>query len=1181
MPSNKETITTKVLVKPEWDRSALRKMEKDFGGVTKRLASMKTDWAGISKSSGSAVAEIAKISKAAAAMSGSLSDATKKSVKEMASLAKELQQAKKRAEELKRKASSATDPKERASASSAASAAEKQMVGLTRQLRESQKAEKASINEIKQTIKARKLERESLKKAAAYTGKDFRRDVSASLGKSFQGMKTGGLHGVKSALSGLGGGLKAGAKHSSGVSARAALSGEGGVTAGLSKMVPLLAGLAVGFAAVIGFIAKASSAVTSMNKTLIEGTGTANDFISSAGGYSDAIDGLRVASKDATGSLLSMGGSVEGTSKIINSYMREATGSVTAMSDSMKVLGQSTNASHGVEILARNAMAYGKALGMESEDVASMMGKMENEIGVGAGKVQGLMANIVKAAATSNMPVFKFMDIFRATTPALELYTNRMDELAGVIKVLSKNMSAADVKKFTESFSKGFKGESFMDRIKQTLVGGVPEMNSMLQERFKKDAADVADDLNKFGDNLGGRFSDAFKRGDTKAVNEILTQAKGKGAGGTLVGKAQDLMGREGDRRQGDVLHLASASKGGSMMDLAKTFDREVARLTKSKPGERISGIKEQVAEMMNMSQDQIEALNKFNQSIDLYQQSLKDHGTTVSKSFNAAIAKLVARRMHKDVKGVTAGDMSTASKKEIGDAIEDSSKSETKDALSLEDLTMKNYNATHSIEDKIENGVNYLLEEIYESISGVLKVLDNIYDFIVNWGNKGRTDNLAAVSAYNIKGYGKAEQTGFSNYKDALSSGVKNDNMGGAAGDYLKSQYDAIKKEAADSASAASTATSPEDKAAAMASAAASQKSADDMKKSIQAAVTEGVAYKGTLNQADAAKAMDAGDFGKAMKIAGLDANTLLKLGQDLASKSLTNADRSDAKGGIRRRPGTKGPDQLLTAEEKKDAKERNDLATKGLDQMLSASNKDQLADIGSVIDGGPTPSSDSGSPGASATPSSVSSSPQAKISESATKDVVGSQEKAADDMTKSTDDVYDGVHDVLSLLKKGIKLESSFLNGPYAKTIRDSTLTSFKDALMEFGILQAKMQNSPAIRSMIADQGDEVIKAGGMDAIMGADAHSDNPLADLRKKQDDLTKGSKQTGGPIPDTGNYRLHRGEYVVPSMPAGSQSGGGQGGTVNANVIIQGSGLSPKQLEGAVFNAMDKISRRVG
>ncbi len=1164
MPANKETLTTKVLVKPEWDRSALRKMEKDFGGVTKRLASMKTDWGGISKSSSSAVAEIAKISKAAAAMSGSLSDATKKSVKEMASLAKQLQEAKKKAEELKRKASTASDPREKASASSAATAAEKQMVGLTRQLKESQKAEKASINEIKQTIKARKLERESLKKAAAYTGKDFRRDVSASLGKSFHGMKAGGFHGVKGALSGIGGGLKAGARHSSGVSARASLSGEGGGVAALSELAPVLSGLAFGFAAFVGFVAKASSAITDMNKALLEGTGTANDFTTKAGAYTTAIDDLRKGTKDASLHLLKMGGNVKMTGEIINSYMQSATGSVLKTRDAMTALGEGDTAK-GIELLSRNAMAYGKALGMQVGDVAKMMGQYESEVGLGARQTQTMMGNIVKAAATSNMP--KFMDIFRATTPALELYTNRMEELTGVIKMLSKNMSAEDVKKYMEAF-KGFKGQSFLERVQHVLVAGIGKTDQILAEGFSKKADTLAISFNdQVGDGLGDKFKAAFKAGDREAMKDILVQAKSRGASAASIGEAQKLMGVEGDRRQGGALGEASALKGASMRDMAKIMDAEIQRLGGGKPGARVSQLKEQIAESRGWSQDQVDALNQFNDSMGLYQKSLQEYGTTVSKSMDDALKKVLGQKLGKSADQVTARDMAKASQDDIAAAAELSNKSEKTQKTAL-DLATENADATVSLGEKLDNVIGFILEQIYEKVDGVLKVLNNIFNTILDWvsGDSAKTKGKASIDKYNVSGYGAGGQKSFGDYKGALKGGVESGKSGVAlastAGDYYKSQYEKMKAEPGGGANAEALKTA--------------------MSTAIGKAMDEsgmGKAQK-VNNMKSVSDALDKGDFGKAMesvvafKGGKSDTDALLKFGQDVLPKAITDADKKDA-GSPLRRSGTSALGIRQTAVDPAAASGASDTVRVG--KKISEMGSDADKALGAVVDA-VTPSP--GSPAASATPSSVSSSPQAKMQEEATKDVVTSQETVADKQKKATDDVYDGVHDVLSVLKKGIRLETGFLNGPYAKTIRDSTLTSFKDALMEFGILQAKMQNSPAIRSMMSDQGDEITKAGGMDAMMGVDAADTNPLQTFRAQQDAQTKGSKQTGGPIPDTGNYRLHRGEYVVPSMPAGGQSGG-QSGNVTANVIIQGSGLSPKQLEGAVFNAMDRISRRVG
>src|SRR5690606_983011 len=158
----------------------------------------------------------------------------------------------------------------------------------------------------------------------------------------------------------------------------------------------------------------------------------------------------------------------EGALKVINKFAKESTGSLIQTRNELIKLGDG-DIQAGVTKLARNALAYGKALGMEIDQVGSMMGNFVGEVGYGAQNVQGIMGDIVSAASTSNMPVHKFMDIFRQTIPHLELFTNRIEELAGTIKLLSKNMSPEQVKQFMSAWSGGLGKDDFKSRLKKTL----------------------------------------------------------------------------------------------------------------------------------------------------------------------------------------------------------------------------------------------------------------------------------------------------------------------------------------------------------------------------------------------------------------------------------------------------------------------------------------------------------------------------------------------------------------------------------------------------------------------------------------------------------------------------------------------------------------------------------------
>lgn len=1184
MAATKETIKTKVLVTPEWDKRAVKKLEQDFGKVQKKISSVKMDWTRLSRSSKTAVQDIKNISDAAAEFSKELSGAARASIKDISKLGKELTEATKRAEELRKRAAKASTPEEAEAISGEMAEAEKQMIDLNRQIQQHRKVDRQYVTELKGVVKAqrdaRKKYQEDLRKAAAYTGKDFRKDFASSLKRS----ATGGLRG---AAEGVGGAVRAGGRYSAGVSARAAMGGGGSIVPMLSKMVPVLAGLTTGLAAFIGFIAKASGSITKMNKALLEGTGYANDFTTKSGAYTTAIDDLRKATKDASGHLLTLGGNTEQTAQIVNRYMTEASGSVVKTRDAMTALGKGDTAK-GVEILSRNAIAYGKALGIEVTDVAAMVGKMENEIGYGAMQSQDAMADIVKAAATSNMPVSKFMDIFRQTIPQLELFTNRMEELTGVIKLLSKNMSAADVKKFMDAFSKGFQGMSFEERVQHVLVAGVPKTNKMLQKGFEQRAETIAQAL---GPDLQESFMAAFKKGDKEGMNKILAVAKSRGAQAATIGEAQKLMGADADRRAGGPLGTGSAVKGASMRENMKIFEAELETFG-HKAGTRISGLMEHVAEKRGYGQDQIQAYNQYISSMDEYTTSLKTYGTTVSRSMDAALKKIIAEENFKGKKTadeITPEDMAKASRDQIERASELSNKGGAKAQQTSIDLAREQADATVSLGEKLDNVIGYILEQIYEKVSSVVKILNDIFNSVIDWvlGDKKKTERKAGIDRYEIKGYSPAEQKGFSDLKDTLKGGVEKGQTGmdlaHTAGGYYSDQFGKMQEEMFAARKRYSTASTPEEKRKAAADVKASEDQVlgfkEAFKSTIMGMTTKGMHPAQAMNISKGIDdALSKGDFGKALEAVAAfgkegDVNGLLKFGQTILPKALTEADRKAASSGKMRRGGTGELEIQKFQKDKEVAEEVSDTV-----QDLKEISKGGTLTSGVVA---------GAAPGAAPGTAKSAAVHGVRSAEQQHKEVVQTQEDSSEKQVKATDDVYDGIQDVASILKKGIRYESGFLGGAYTNAIKAATLDSFRDALIEYAVIQAKMQRSPGFSGFLADYSQDFVGMGSGAAMglltgeVGKGSGGDpNAVEKQFQSEKDKLQGSMLSGGPIPDTGNYRLHRGEYVVPSMPAGSGGRQGGGGSpVSATVIINGSGLSQQQLEGAVYGAMHKIANR--
>jgi hypothetical protein len=213
----------------------------------------------------------------------------------------------------------------------------------------------------------------------------------------------------------------------------------------------------------------------------------------------------------------------------------------------------------------------------------------------------------------------------------------------------------------------------------------------------------------------------------------------------------------------------------------------------------------------------------------------------------------------------------------------------------------------------------------------------------------------------------------------------------------------------------------------------------------------------------------------------------------------------------------------------------------------------------------------------------------PEAAAADTAEKHTEAVQEGTAvvGEVEGAVDDVYKGVEDVAGILKKGIKFENSWMGSKYKNFLKGTTYDAFQQALLESLILQAKLDTGKISKDDFATYGTRMLEEGkglysAAETEGGGQKWADRKTAmdaDWNKKHPP----GKQLGGPIPDTGMYKLHQGEYVLPAAEAAAKrrgaSGGGTGGGVVANITINGTNLSQQQLQGAVLQAMDSVARR--
>lgn len=1170
MPATREQIAIETLVKlgvdPKSVADVIKETKRTKAEIEKVLSDLKVDYKEIGSRADANIKKIRDISSAASTFAKDLSQASRASFKELANLGKELETAKRKAEVLKKKYESAGTEEEKQQIAKDMTDASRAVADLNKQVADFQKGNKKAGTQLNNVVKAQQRYQADLKKAGSYTGKTMFKDILKNVSKGM----TGGTAGLKGAAAGIAGNLNQGARGLAARGAMAAGKGGGGKGAaagasGLGALSGALSGLtaaAVALGAFWELLKKASDQQTALNKALIAGTGTANDFVVGGKTYTAAVDDMRNATVDAAHALLKYGFNSEKTLKVINAFAKESTGSIIKTRTALKSLGEG-DLSQGVETFAKNAIAYGKALGIEATDVGDMMGKFVSETGYGAGQVQDLMSNVVRSAATANMPMTKFMSIFRRVLPDVELYQNRLEELTGTIKLLSKTMSAKDVQNFMDAFASGFKGMDFKQRLKTSLVVGVGNVSKALDKDFSMKAKTMAKNFQEHGVSEE-EFVKAF-RGGEKAMADLMAKAQanaianGGEIAGTQISDAMKLASYEAARQKGGPLNTATAMRGAGQYATYNILKQMSQRFTTG-----FDGLSEHVIKQLGITEQQYEALRTTSQSMEVYQSQLKQAGRTQSKSMNENLREAIATR-----KGITDGvakemiDLREATEEDLFLAAELSNKSD-KTARDAGDLATEQVSLTQSIDEKIDNVLAFLLEKIYQVLNNqMMAVLQDIEDAAsTDDRTKAEMKRLeksrfgAAIAGKQTQEQKAQEEIRTEALRKAISEGKEGSDLISSVKDtYTADQLQNISADLESYAVA---------------------KGMDS-----QLAAEMGESFRSKVADGDVNAAL-----WQLKEIPGSWEDALQAVNQLSTRKSSGVSKEAKAKAAgdnLSRRPG-KGPIDIIKRKADLDKIERDAMEKDDRDLLYAA-----------AIAGGGVSSGEEGgfatsrvnmpsgaAPGSSgAEEAQADASKKSKVQAEAAAEQVEVGKEQVDRQTAietATVGAYDGITDVFGLLKKGIKYENGFLRGAFADVLKASFLEALRTALVEFAVIQARMEASEDFRNFMADWGWQITQAGGPKAVTALTTiDRTGGSADLYDQFSDAVSGSKLAGGPVQDTGLYRLHRGEYVVPSMPA--PSSGPSSGPTYATVIIQGSTLSQQQLENAAYNVLDRIARK--
>lgn len=1220
----------KLIITPEMDQKAIQDAINKFTELQKTLQKSKIEWGQISRQTKLSISNISDISKATKEYSKALSKGVQDSVKELGTLGDQLENTLGEAEALQEALKSAKKgSKAEAEVAARLEGTKIQIQNLNKAVEDAQKKYKnhaLKISKVSQSY-------DKMQESAKYGITGFFKDMGDAFSKGGPGAIGKGLS------SALGKGAASAGTRAGGLGVGGAGPGATGAMASamgmIAKALPALTVAIGAFTMLWQALSAASEHLTKLNKAIVEGTGTANDFTSSAGAYKGAINDLQTASIKASGSLLQYGATSETAAKVINKFAIESTGSLIKTRNAL--IDMSGSLDESVKKFTVNSIAYGKALGMEAEEVAGMMGKFVSETGYQTDDVMGLMSNVVKAAATANMPMTKFMGIFRTVLPDVELYQNRLEELTGTIKLLSRTMSAKDVQKFMDAFSKGFEGVDFKQRLKTVLMVGTEKVSKALDTDFSTKAKKMAKNFEAYGIQPE-EFQKAWAEGEG-GIQRLIATARGRAAGAGKAVSGQDvsnllkLASYESARRKGDPLAMATAMRGSGLISTYKILKDQSQTFTQG-----YDGLSEHVIKQTGVTEAQYESLRTMSQTIEQQRTELKMYGKTSSKSMNEALKETIKARLKEEGKPVpsTPEEMEEAMRNATEDDLliagEMSNKQDK--IMSAEEiaqaLAAEQIEKTMSVSDKISNIIAFLLEKIYKyALEPILNVIDSIWTWIV--GDDTEKEIGKMVKAYEETEPDKAKTEQFKMVGDqltkAVSAGYEGKDMITAVTDGLgMGAENALLETAMDPATLESI-----------------------MKQYQPVTMAKDGGQGGTVIMKRVADLIEKQDLAGAVALIAAEGGDQAEIMATLSKAAIDQGrlmsneakQRAADRGRTEREDGKKELRTVKTAEEQKRAKEEADVSD--LETMMvpltgtitekatavaagvATEAKNWISGLGfggspaaapgaATPAGGITQTQLAQVPGAGAAPAAAATAgggiidrmkkalkPKAGVmgmgkiesgggggggatpAAKNVNDLIGLIDSiwvsidniggSADQIRNTTDDIKPLVEDIAGSLRTGILFESGFFN-KYFDKLKTVSLEALRTALLEHAILMAKMQD-PEFAEALASNGQALSEAGmGIDKIAQLTKAEGQGWGGPGGAMPGLL-GEFQTGGVIPATGAYLMHQGERVIPT----GGTGGGTGGGNVYNVTINGTDLSPQQLESAVYGAMDKHARR--
>jgi len=931
------------------------------------------------------------------------------------------------------------------------------------------------------------------------------------------------------------------------------LAGMGKMVGMLAKLGPLLAGVAGAFAAIVSVILGIEDAAKGMNKEILESAGSADMLYANGGDANksfntlrNTLDDIRYSATDVKKNLR-FGMKAEDILNVTKGFTQAGV-SLTSLNTAFEN-AETASKGAGSQIqnagdLARMSFGYAKLYGVSLSEVTDLQAEMFTEMGTGLSGVQLQFAAMAKDASESGIATNKFFGIIRGISSDLSLYTTRIGQATGMLKLLGKAMSSKEAGKFMQGLTNSMKGMSEQDRIRTTMLIGQDKARGIVMEDLAQKSKFMAGELQR---SLGGKTTKSLED-----ISKLVDEARNGSEGAK---KELKSMFKELPKEQQGALSSAlfemtadtRASKHGpagigeAMANLSAgaTYEAKKAALERFGGAGKVSqmsGIQGTAArQAAGVSLEESRGIGKLEESIgDQKDDIIKSLANPSADPKELAAQQRIIGRL-KDM-GITGEEQIKAAKtSQILNALEVSPEDALKEAGKQTDWAEKTANLTTTVSDKLGVIVEGIFEFLYVAMRDVVGDLGDLIDLI------------ASFSLFSGSGLGGAKHQ-----REQLAASTNKDNKG----------YTSVLREARGDKTAMLRAAQPMIFAGIDASI-QSQKA--------NMANYSDASLQDKMGGADGAFAKDlkllaasGADFGRASFLSTDFQDQASQDKQALFQKTLAET------GDVTKAMGSSG----FTPE---DAKKlfTNAITTLGDDKYSSTLAKLETGVAGSKLVGGGSPSEQAAAsakakeaavqpqtakssvaPGV-ATPSSASATP-------ATAAAVTVGNKMAEVTEEGSIDVVGSLKDLWTLMAtKGIKLNKTQLEGEYKKVIRDGALDAIRTGMFEYAMYTS------ADPTRILDQ----IKKTGLPEVGALGA-------DYEKKAKANASGGLVTGisgglaqiSPASGEGLASIGRGERIVPA-------GGGGGGSINVNVNGIGGADLANLIRGKVAEGIYEYKRK--